>query len=216
VSKYTQSFEIIKELRIAKISIFSNLQNQIGSAGFMFAILAAAFSALPNVIPKQLMDEHSVDNSIIPNPLMLVFVIYVVNSLLFSPIRRTKTKKNSEKTNKTTIILLVLLGVVEASGTLSYTFGLQETSATNASILVNSETVFAILLGIMIFREKLSRKEMFPFLLIVIGSIIIPIGVDIQHNNWQLSDFMMGDLFIVMAGFFYCLDTFIAKKSAIR
>jgi len=212
VSKYTQSFQIIKELRIAKISIFSNLQNQIGSAGFMFAILAAAFSALPNVIPKQLMDEHSVDNSIIPNPLMLVFVIYVVNSLLFSPIRRTKTKKNSEKTNKTTIVLLVLLGVVEASGTLSYTFGLQETSATNASILVNSETVFAILLGIMIFREKLSRKEMFPFLLIVIGSIIIPISVDIQHNNWQLSDFMMGDLFIVMAGFFYCLDTFIAKK----
>jgi len=212
VSKYTQSFQIIKELRIAKISIFSNLQNQIGGAGFMFAILAAAFSALPNVIPKQLMDEYSADNSIIPNPLMLVFVIYVVNSLLFSPIRRTKTKKNSEKTNKTTIILLVLLGVVEASGTLSYTFGLQETSATNASILVNSETIFAILLGIMIFREKLSRKEVFPFLLIVIGSIIIPIGVDIQHNNWQFSDFMMGDLFVVMAGFFYCLDTFIAKK----
>ena len=178
----------------------------------MFAILAAAFSALPNVIPKQLMDEYSADNSIIPNPLMLVFVIYVVNSLLFSPIRRTKTKKTSEKTNKTTIMLLVLLGVVEASGTLSYTFGLQETSATNASILVNSETIFAILLGIMIFKEKLSKREVFPFLLIVIGSIIIPIGVDIQHNNWQLSDFMMGDLFVVMAGFFYCLDTFIAKK----
>jgi len=212
VSKYTQSFQIIKELKIAKISIFSNLQNQIGGAGFMFAILAAAFSALPNVIPKQLMDEYSADNSIIPNPLMLVFVIYVVNSLLFSPIRRTKTKNNSEKTNKTTIILLVLLGVVEASGTLSYTFGLQETSATNASILVNSETIFAILLGIMIFREKLSKREVFPFLLIVIGSIIIPIGVDIQHNNWQLADFMMGDLFVVMAGFFYCLDTFIAKK----
>jgi len=212
VSKYTQSLQIIRELRIVKISIFSNLQKQIGGAGFMFAILAAAFSALPNVIPKQLMDEYSVDNSIIPNPLMLVFVIYVVNSLLFSPIRKTKTKEKTEKTNKTTIILLVLLGVVETSGTLSYTFGLQETSATNASILVNSETIFAILLGIMIFREKLSRKEVFPFLLIVIGSIIIPISIDIQHNNWQLSDFMMGDLFVVLAGFFYCLDTFIAKK----
>jgi len=212
VSKYTQSLQIIRELRIVKISIFSNLQKQIGGAGFIFAILAAAFSALPNVIPKQLMDEYSVDNSIIPNPLMLVFVIYVVNSLLFSPIRKTKTKEKTEKTNKTTIILLVLLGVVETSGTLSYTFGLQETSATNASILVNSETIFAILLGIMIFREKLSRKEVFPFLLIVIGSIIIPISIDIQHNNWQLSDFMMGDLFVVLAGFFYCLDTFIAKK----
>jgi len=212
VAKYTQTLQILRELKIVKISIFSNLQNQIGGAGFMFAILAAAFSALPNVIPKQLMDEYSAENSIIPNPLMLVFVIYVINSLLFSPIPKKKIKKDSEKTNKTTMILLVLLGVVEASGTLSYTFGLQETSATNASILVNSETIFAILLGIMIFKEKLSRKEVFPFLLIVMGSIIIPIGVDMQHNNWELSDFMIGDLFVVMAGFFYCLDTFIAKK----
>ncbi|MBL4595244.1 MAG: DMT family transporter, partial [Robiginitomaculum sp.] len=183
MSKYTQSFQIIKELRITKINIFSNLQNQIGGAGFCFAILAAAFSALPNVIPKEIMESS--ETEIIPNPLMLVFVIYVVNSLLFAPFSKLNKKnrtKNSTKNciersikmKRVTIILLISLGVVEASGTLSYTIGLQETSATNASILVNSETVFAILLGIMIFKEKLSKKEVLPLILIVLGSILIP------------------------------------------
>jgi len=212
MSKITQPYQKIRELRIREIRLFSKLRNRSVGAGFLFAILAAAFSALPNVIPKPLMNENLVDGSIVPNPVMLVFVIYVVNSLLFSPFRRSHKKTKSIKTGKMTLILLILLGVAEASGTLSYTFGLQETSATNASILVNSETVFAILLGIVIFKAKLSKQEMFPFILIVMGSILIPVGADIHNNNWQLSNFMMGDLFIVLSGFFYCLDTFIAKK----
>ena len=78
--------------------------------------------------------------------------------------------------------------------------------------MVNSETVFAILLGIKIFREKLSKQEILPFFLIVAGSILIPVGADIQNNEWELSDFMMGDLLIVMSGFFIALIPFIAKN----
>lgn len=211
-SKYQPISKTIKKSKIKQIFPFSKLKNKTVGVGFLFAILAAAFSALPNVIPKSLLDESAVDAATIPNPLMLVFVIYVVNSLLFSPFRNSQRKFEVKKTSRMTLFLLVLLGAVEASGTLSYTIGLQETSATNASILVNSETVFAILLGIMIFREKLSKQEILPFLLIVVGSILIPVGADIQNNDWELSDFMMGDLLIVMSGFFYCLDTFIAKK----
>lgn len=217
LSEKTLHYQIIRKLKIKEINLFSKLKNPAVGAGFLFAILAAAFSALPNVIPKSLMGESVTDGVLIPNPLMLVFVIYVVNSLLFSPFRRIYRKSEVKKTdtNKTrraTIILLILLGAAEASGTLSYTVGLEDSSATNASILVNSETIFAILLGIMIFKEKLSRQEILPFLLIVVGSILIPVGADIQNNDWQLSDFMMGDFLIVMSGLFYCLDTFIAKK----
>ncbi len=212
ITKNTHTYQKIKELRIRKFTLFSKLRNRTVGVGFVFAILAAAFSALPNVIPKSLMDGHVADGSIAPNPLMLVFVIYVVCSLLFSPFRRTSPKTKVKKTGKRTLILLILLGVAEASGTLSYTIGLQETTATNASILINSETIFAILLGIIIFKEKLSKQEMLPFILIFVGAILIPVSADLQNNNWQFSDFMMSDLLIVLAGFFYCLDTFIAKK----
>lgn len=206
--------DIIKKLKKTGIKnsiLFSKLKSPTISVGFLFAILAAAFSALPNVIPKQLMDASSNDY-VTPDPLMLVFVIYVANSLLFSPIRRRRNKSGKTKIKKNTLILLILLGLAEASGTLSYTVGLEETSATNASILVNSETVFAILLGIMIFKERLQRTEILPFLLIVFGSILIPMSSDLYHNDLKLSELMIGDLLIVMSGFFYCLDTFIAKK----
>ena len=210
--KKNQVYQQMRKFDIKKISLFSKLQNKTVGIGFLFAIMAAAFSALPNVIPKSLMEEQVAEASIVPNPMMLVFVIYIVNSLLFSPFRKSDRKSANIKKGRTTLILLILLGIAESAGTLSYTLGLQETSATNSSILVNSETIFAILLGIMIFKEKLSKQEMLPFILIVIGSIIIPVGVDMNHNNWELSNFMIGDLFIIMSGFFYCLDTFIAKK----
>ena len=210
-SKSVQSFQRLTQIRKNNFPIFSKLQKKSVGVGFIIAVLAAAFSALPNVIPKPLMDEYA-ENGIVPNPLMLVFVIYVANSLLFSPFKKSQRRSAKIQSKKMTIILLILLGAVEASGTLSYTVGLQETSATNASILVNSETIFAILLGIMIFRERLGKQEMLPFFLIVFGSILIPVGTDMHHNNWEFSEFMMGDVLVILSGFFYCLDTFIAKK----
>ena len=176
--------------------------------GFTVAVLAAAFSAMPNVIPKSLMEENP--SEIIPNPIMLVFVIYVVNGLFFTGLAKNKNPVN--KIGKTTVMLLVLLGVVESSGTLAYTMGLQDTSALNASILVNGETIFAILLGVTLFKERLAKNEILPFILIIVGAIFVPLSADMYDNNWKFSDFVFGDMLIILSGFFYCLDTFIAKK----
>ena len=196
-----------------KSKIFSKLNSNSKiktstTVGFVVAILAAAFTAMPNVFPKSLMEDNA--TGIIPNPIMLVFVIYVVNGLFFTGISKNKNPIN--KISKATILLLILLGVVESAGTLAYTVGLQETSATNASILVNGETIFAILLGVTIFRERLGKNEIMPFLLIVSGAIFIPLGSDIYTNGLDLTDFVYGDMLILLSGFFYCLDTFIAKK----
>jgi drug/metabolite transporter (DMT)-like permease len=204
-----------KKVTLQKINEFSNTISHPAKFGFLFAVLAAAFSALPNVIPKLLMShDFAPDTSIMPNPLMLVFVIYVVNSLLFLPFRRPKKEKTSaKKVNRyTTMSLLVLLGMVETFGTLSYIVGLGKTSAINASILVNSETMFAILIGVMVFRERLDKKETLPFILIILGTILIPICSDLHNNDWQVYEFVLGDLFVMVSAMFYCLDTFIAKK----
>jgi drug/metabolite transporter (DMT)-like permease len=184
------------------------LKNPKMTIGFSIAILAAAFSALPNVVPKSLMDENSM--GITPNPLMLVFVIYVINGLVFTPL--AKNKNPIKKLGRATLFLLIILGVAESAGTLSYTVGLQETSALNASILVNGETVFAILVGITLFRERLGKNEILPFGLIFMGAILLPVGSDIYNHGWEFSDFVFGDMLIILSGFFYCLDTFIAKK----
>ncbi len=176
--------------------------------GFTVAILAAAFSALPDVIPKPLLDSDIATGQTI-SPIALVFMFYIVNALIFTPL--AKNKSPLKKIGKSTLFLLLLLGVVESAGTLFYSIGLTETSATNASILGNAETIFAILIGLKIIRERLHSKEIFPFVLIIIGTITIPIISDISEHGLGLTDFVFGDIMILVAGFFYCLDTFIAK-----
>lgn len=42
---------------------------------------------------------------------------------------------------------------------------------------------------------------------------MIPIISDLQNRgNWNFSEFVIGDMLVLLSGFFYCLDTFIAKK----
>ncbi len=176
--------------------------------GFTVAILAAAFSALPDVIPKPLLDSDIATGQTI-SPIALVFMFYIVNALIFTPLARNKSPLR--KIGKSTLLLLLILGVVEAAGTLFYSIGLTETSAVNASILGNAETIFAILIGLTIFRERLHSKEILPFVFIIIGTVSIPIITDLSEHGFGLTDFMFGDMMILIAGFFYCLDTFIAK-----
>lgn len=40
---------------------------------------------------------------------------------------------------------------------------------------------------------------------------MIPIVSDFSEHGLGFSDFLFGDMMILVAGFFYCLDTFIAK-----
>ena len=196
--------------KIVKKHLVSKLRTKLKYAttlGFILALCAAAFSALPNVIPKSLMEDNA--DGITPHPIMLVFVIYVINGLFFTPLAKNTTPVN--KIGRKSITLLILLGVVEGSGTLLHMMGLKETTALNASILGNGEIIFAILIGITIFKERLNKKEMIPFLLIILGTVIIPVGSDIHNHGLYFSDFVLGDALILLAGLFYSLDTFIAK-----
>jgi len=132
--------------------------------GFIVAILASAFSALPDVIPKSLMTDGNMGMG--TSPFLIVFFIYFVNAIVFTPLSKSKTKSNI---SKKVLLIIILLGIIECSGTLTYTIGLKDTSAVNATILSNSETIFGILIGLMVFRERLVKSELIPFGLIFLG-----------------------------------------------
>ena len=196
-----------KKLQILYLLRKPKIKNSKMMLGFSFALLAAAFTALTDVIPKPMMETNP--DGITPNPLMLVFVIYIANGLFFTPI--AKNKSPLKKIGRRTIFLLIILGLAEASGTVAFTMGLAETSGTNAAILKNGEMIFAILIGILIFKERLNKKEVLPFFLILLGTVAIPMGSDLHNHGLNFTEFVFGDLLILLGGFFYCLDTFIAK-----
>lgn len=168
-------------------------------------------SSLPDVISKPIVDP-SVDGIAPIEPLVVVFIMYLMTGLFFTPI--TKMQKSTTPIKKSSYVVLILYGVASACSTLAFSFGLKETSATNASILANSEIVFTVLIGMIIFKEYLAKKEILPFVLIAAGAIFLPIGSDIYEHKFAFSEFVFGDIMIVVSGFIYCLCTFIAKHAS--
>lgn len=168
-------------------------------------------SSLPDVISKPIVDPK-VDGIAPIAPLMTVFIMYLMTGLFFTPI--TKLQKSTTPIKKSSYLVIIIYGVSSACSTLAFSFGLKETSATNASILSNSEIVFTVLIGMIIFKEYLVKKEVLPFVLIAAGAIFLPIGSDIYEHQFAFSEFVFGDIMIILSGFIYCLCTFIAKHAS--
>ncbi len=178
--------------------------------GFVVAIIAAALSSLPDVISKPIIDP-TVSGVVPTDPLFVVFIMYMVTGAVFSPISKLQKPKNPIK--KSSYFILIIYGVASACSTLAFSYGLKETSATNASILANSEIVFTVLIGMIMYKEYLAKKEILPFVLIAAGAIFMPIGSDIYEHKFEFTKFVFGDAMVLLSGFIYCICTFIAKHA---
>ena len=189
--------------RLSKVKIATTM-------GFAAALLSAAFSALPDVITKPIVDPAN--GSLPMDPVFIVLIMYLMTGIFFSPITKfQKTKQIVIK--KTSWIAMIVYGCASAASTIAFSFGLQETTATNASILANSETIFTVLVGVFVYREYLAKKELPPFALIAIGAILLPIGSDIYEQKFEFTKFVFGDVMILISGFIYGICPFISKHA---
>lgn len=177
------------------------------SKGYIFAISAAGLAALMHVVPKPLLESGNGFLEI--NPITLVFVIYIINGIFFTPLA-----KNSEpysKIGNKNLIFLILIGSAEVLGLITYFFGLKDSTATNAAILNNSEIIFSILIAITVLRERLQKKELAPFSIVIIGMVVLPIGFDFYQSGMILTNLVTGDFLILLSGLFFALDINISK-----
>jgi hypothetical protein len=62
-------------------------------------------------------------------PLLVVFIMYLMTGIFFTPL--TKLQKSNVRVKKSSWIVIMVYGIALASSTLAFSFGLQETSATN-------------------------------------------------------------------------------------
>jgi len=104
-----------------------------------------------------------------------------------------------------------MLGVTDVLAITTNFFGLNYTTAINATILINTELLFTMIIAVTVFRERIQKRETFPLSLIAIGAIILPMIVDISENGTFLSGFVFGDVMIILAALFFALDISIAR-----
>lgn len=125
-----------------------------------------------------------------------VIILYVIAKNKFSPPKRSDLSK---------IIVLSLTGV-----TLLYVlqfFALNFTTATNASILINSSTLFVVILTV-IFGERITLLRISGIFIAFIGMMMV-----ISKGSFDIftSKTMIGDMLMISDGFLWALYTLIGK-----
>jgi len=175
--------------------------------GYYLIILAAAFSAILHIIPKPMLESS--ENMMEINPIVLAFLIYFIAGIFFTPI--AKKTHSISKFGKKDWMFMGLIGIAEVSALITYFYGLSTASAVNASIFSNSEIIFALVIAMLVFKERLHIKESIPFTMIIIGMMVIPIGSDLFQNDFSLGHLVTGDLLIILSGVLYAVDITLCK-----
>ncbi|MFB5644998.1 MAG: DMT family transporter [Nitrosopumilaceae archaeon] len=176
--------------------------------GYIVMILSAAFTGLTNTFAKPLIDMEGFQAMEI-SPIALVAMIYLINAFFFTPFaRKSAPLKTIGRRN---MFFLSLIGISEVAGLMTYFFGLKESTAINSAIMSEGEMIFSLLIAITILRERLQRKELSPFAMIILGMVVIPVGIDLHQNGFLFSDLVFGDMLILLSGLFYALDINLCK-----
>jgi drug/metabolite transporter (DMT)-like permease len=92
-----------------------------------------------------------------------------------------------------------------------YFFGLKGSTATNAAIFSNGEFIFSLLITVMVFKEGLQKKELGPFVMMILGMMILPVAYDFYAHGMVISELVIGDMLIILSGIFYALDVVLCR-----
>ena len=129
------------------------------SFGYYFIILAAALAALIHVICKPMLDGGNGQAEI--NPIVMAFLIYFISGIFITPLARKSSIIS--KIGRKDVMFMALIGIAEGAGLIAYFYGISATTAVKASIFSNSEIIFALVIAMLIFKERLHIKECIPF-----------------------------------------------------
>lgn len=176
-------------------------------SGYLLAIIAAALTGMIHSVPKQLFSFSP--SNIELNPLTFVAIVYLINGVFFTPIKKDSTPLS--KLGRRNLIFILAIALAEVSGLASYFFGLKQSTAINGSILTNGEIIFAVLIAVTVFKERLNTREIIPFSAIIMGIIALPIGYELFQSHLSITELLLGNLLILLSGAFCATDIILCR-----
>lgn len=181
--------------------------------GYVGAVSAAVLFGLSSTLNKIILAEA--------HPLVVAGLIYFIAGVFLFVVRlsplhaivlswlETPTKVEPTMERKDYIILLfvALSGAVIAS--FLFIYGLSLTTAVNASLLLNMESLFTVVIAVIFLRERGVRKDYFGILLLVIGAVFVTTRGEFQ--NLTLATELTGNLLIILACLSWGVDNNLSK-----
>jgi drug/metabolite transporter (DMT)-like permease len=147
------------------------------------AIVVAAFllGAYPTLSKLVLEDVH---------PLLLGLLIQLISVAALSPsLRRVRVARPAWR-------LIVLSGIIgSVLGPVAYFYGLRLTTASNAVLLSNGESLFTILLAYAILGERATRREYVAVAGIAAGAFLVT--TQLRFGDVRFAEFLLGNLLVL-------------------
>jgi len=124
----------------------------------------------------------------------------------------TSTKTRFARRDIVTLILIVLFGAVLAPSV--YLSGLNQTTAVNAALLGNTETLFTIGIAFIFLGERGRMKDYAAMALLVIGAVILT--TNLNFGQLDTLGAVFGNLLVVAGSFFWGIDNNLSRVLAVR
>ena len=161
----------------------------------LYLIAAAALYGSISTVAKPTL------NSI--NPILLTSLTYLIIGIVITfIIKLTGHIYNPTISDLKLIVLISICGAV--LGPILFFYGLALTSASIASILINAEFIFSIILAVSILKERPSTIGYAGIVLIFIGLLIT--NVDFDNLSLASDNTIVGNALIIAASFFWAVD----------
>ncbi len=132
-------------------------------------------------------------------PLTIALYTQFLPGFLFLPwLARHRVPRND-----TRLLLLITLAGAFAAPIVFYV-GLTGTTAANAALLSNSESVFTVVIAFTLLGERLSRRGYVALAGIVVGAFTVTTGL--QLGDLSSVRYLVGNLLVILATFFWGVD----------
>ena len=143
------------------------------------------------------------------SPSLFLFYRYFIAAALFLPVFLLYRSRKHHRVNHLKTVGIALLGTPLCLLPLFY--GLNQTSAIEASILESSSPIFTIVMAILFLGEKLKPKEAKGLLIALFGTAIIAFEPLLTgYNHVQLS--LQGNLLIILSNIIWTSFLLLSKK----
>jgi len=181
--------------------------------GYVGAVSAAILFGLSSTLNKIALAEV--------HPLVVAGLIYFIAGVFLFLVRlsplhgrilallETPTKTEPAMVGKDYMVL----GLVTISGAVGapflFIYGLNQTTAVNASLLLNIESLFTVFMAFVFFKERGVKKDYLAILLLIVGVVFITTKGEFQR--FTLAQEIVGNLLIVSACMFWGIDNNLSK-----
>lgn len=181
--------------------------------GYVGAVSAAILFGLGSTFNKIALEEV--------HPLIVAGLIYFIAGVILflarlSPLHErilalletpTKTEPSMVGKDYRVLGLVTISGAVVAP--VLFIYGLNQTTAVNASLILNMESLFTVFIAVVFFKERGLKKDYFGILLLILGVVVITTRGEFQ--SLTLAREIVGNLLIVSACLFWGVDNNLSK-----